>query len=453
MIHCGDMFDIIPTLATDSIDACVTDPPYGIGFMGKEWDTFKPGEESKRISPNRAIESDNPNLRGRARSPASSPSSVAYDYSANGLRAFQAWTERWARQVFRVLKPGGYLLVCGAPRAYHRMACGVEDAGFEIRDCLAWLYGQGFPKSLDVGEGLGTALKPAHEPIVLARKPFKGSVKANVEQHGTGALNIDACRIVFASDADKAAAFPGGKVTSHGSGSLAGPGAAQDATRCEFEAERNDLGRWPANVALDEYAASTLDQQSGESASGVSTKEHDAYQGESITGFLRGRSSPRNQHGDVGGASRFYYVAKPSREERDYGCEELRHRSAGEVTDRTDGSAGLNNPRAGAGRTGGGRNFHPTVKPVELMRWLVRLVTPPTGVVLDPFTGSGTTGIACRLESREFIGIEREAEYVEIARRRIDATAPLLAVAEVLVETKVVPEAQQIDLWGAEENR
>src|SRR5262245_52167454 len=195
MILRGDCVEVMQTIEPESIDAVVTDPPYGIGFMGKEWDTFKPGQEAKRIVVNKQIASDNPNLKGRTRGPASSPSAVEYDYSAKGLRQFQAWTEEWGREAFRVLKPGAYLVVCGAPRAYHRMACGLEDAGFEIRDCLAWLFGSGFPKSLNLGEGLGTALKPAHEPIVLARKPFKGSVKANVEQHGTGALNIDACRI------------------------------------------------------------------------------------------------------------------------------------------------------------------------------------------------------------------------------------------------------------------
>jgi site-specific DNA-methyltransferase (adenine-specific) len=200
LLH-GDCLDVLRSLEPDSIDACVTDPPYGIGFMGKEWDSFKPGKEQARVVVNRAIESDNPNLKGRTRGPASSPSAVEYDYSVKGLRAFQGWTEGWAAEVRRVLKPGGHLLVCGAPRSHHRMACGLEDAGFEIRDCLAWLFGQGFPKSLNLGDGLGTALKPAHEPIILARKPFKGTVAATVARYGTGALNIDACRLE--SDADQ----------------------------------------------------------------------------------------------------------------------------------------------------------------------------------------------------------------------------------------------------------
>src|SRR5581483_11187718 len=195
MIHHGDLFDVLPTLPEASIDACVTDPPYGISFMGKSWDNFSPAATAKRIVENKQIASDNPNLKGRTRGPASSPSAVEYDYTVKGLRGFQAWTADWSREVFRVLKPGAYLVVCGAPRSHHRMMCGLEDAGFVVRDCFAWLFASGFPKNKNLGEGRGTALKPAHEPIALAWKPFKGSIAANVATHGTGALNIDACRI------------------------------------------------------------------------------------------------------------------------------------------------------------------------------------------------------------------------------------------------------------------
>lgn len=190
-----------------------------------------------------------------------------------------------------------------------------------------------------------------------------------------------------------------------------------------------EAGRWPANVLLDEEAAAMLDEQTGVLHSG------DAHVlrrgGTTGRGMGYGSSAAGNvanaTYGDSGGASRFYYVAKPSRAERDMGCYDLPASTGGEATDRTDGSAGLENPRAGAGRTGGARNIHPTVKPVELMRWLVRLVSPPGGTVLDPFAGSGTTGMACVLESRAFIGIEREAQYVAIAKRRITAIAPLFA--------------------------
>lgn len=424
MIYHGDLFDVLPTLDAESIDACVTDPPYGIGFMGREWDTFKPSDVERRIRLHDRKTTKAPDqAHGRGvTSPSASASMVAgkdYDYSAAGLRRFQEWTEQWGREVFRVLKPGGYILSCGAPRAYHRMASGLEDAGFEVRDCLAWLFGSGFPKSLNLGEGLGTALKPAHEPIVLARKPFKGSVRANMEKHGTGALNIDACRL---------------EGTPRKTGNREGePNAERDySTRgsTNFAMKPgprggDEMGRWPANVCIDEIAAMVIDEQTGDLTSGfmpAGTKR----EGLGYHGGL-GNTVRNDTHGDSGGGSRFYYCAKPSREERDMGCYGLPARSGGEATDRTEGSAGLQNPRAGAGRTGGARNIHPTVKPVELMRWLVRLVTPPGGTVLDPFTGSGTTGIACAYEQRRFIGIERESEYVEIAKRRIAAAVPLFA--------------------------
>jgi len=170
-----------------------------------------------------------------------------------------------------------------------------------------------------------------------------------------------------------------------------------------------------------------LDEQSGELVSGSYSGERHTDKTRNVYGAFEGTKAEAPHDGSIGGASRFYYVAKPSREERDYGCGGLATRTAGECTDRQDGSAGLNNPRAGAGRTGGGLNFHPTVKPVELMRWLVKLVTPINGTCLDPFMGSGTTGMACRYEQRSFIGIEREAEYIAIAERRIGAVAPLFA--------------------------
>lgn len=420
----GDCIELLATLPADSIDACVTDPPYGIGFMGKEWDTFKP--ESVRTSAQMKQRKDpalleNQNIKGRKRSPAQSPSQVAYDYTLTGLRGFQAWTEQWAREMFRVLKPGAHIVVCGAPRAYHRMASGLEDAGFEIRDCLAWLFGSGFPKSLNLGEGLGTALKPAHEPIVLARKPFKSSVKTNVEKYGTGALNIDACRV------------EGEPWEPHDATGLARDKFFTKGPAPVVHKEPHDLGRWPANVVIDDLAAMVIDEQSGELHARGNVMPTKRQQSNGVWGahghsFGVGPDGPINP-GDSGGASRFYYCAKPSREERDMGCYALPERSGGEATARKDGSEGLNNPRAGAGRTGGARNYHPTVKPIELMRWLVKLVTPVNGTVIDPFLGSGTTGIACRYELRGFIGIEREVEYLEIARRRIASAVPLFGAS------------------------
>ena len=418
----GECLDALATLEPDSIDACVTDPPYGISFMGREWDTFTPATVEKMRTP-KAFGSDeaNPNLRGRTGWAGSA--AVAYDRSAAASLKFHAWTQQWAEAVWRVLKPGAHAVVCASPRMGHRVTCGLEDAGFEIRESLLWMYGSGFPKSLDVGkqlnrtsgaereiigtrkkidsfpfvpgqgetfntkslnitvpatdrahqwDGWGTALKPAYEPIILARKPLGDRTVAQcVAAFGTGALNIDGCRIDGAR-----------------------PG---------------DLGRWPPNVALDEMTAARLDAE--------------------------------------GGTSRFFYVAKASREERERVCEDLPRKTAGDATDRQDGSAGLNSPRAGAGRTHGARNVHPTVKPVALMRWLVRLVTPPGGLVLDPFAGSGITGLACITEQCRFLGIEREAEYVEIANARLHAEharfetgGPLFAeVAAETTEARVMP--------------
>lgn len=419
----GDCLDVLANLPAESIDACVTDPPYGIGFMGKEWDTFKPGSHKVGRGDQR-IASSNPNINGRSRSPAISPSQIEYDRSLSGQRGFQEWTECWAREVLRVLKPGGHIVVCGAPRSFHRMGVGLEDAGFEIRDCLSWLYGQGFPKSLNLGDGIGTALKPSWEPCVLGRKPFKGTVKANVEAHGTGALNIDACRI----ETDDSLYGGGYAPRKHGN-AWAETGGMNAAGRCAVGFVQPE-GRWPANVCLDEIAAMVLDEQAGELTSGANPTRRSSDKFRGIYQEFKGQEECEAARGlDIGGASRFYYVAKPSREERDMGCYDLPARSGGEATDRADGSAGLG-PRAGAGRNGGARNIHPTVKPVALMRWLVRLVTPVNGVVIDPFLGSGTTGMASRYEQRRFIGIEREAEYLELSERRIRSAAPLFGVSD-----------------------
>lgn len=359
---------VLATLPEASIDACVTDPPYELGFMGKAWDR----------------------------------SGIAFDPTF------------WA-EVLRVLKPGAHLLACGGTRTYHRMGSAIEDAGFDVRDCLAWLYGSGFPKSLNLGEGLGTALKPAYEPIVMARKPLKGTVKGNVERFGTGALNVDACRI--GDEGGTAGATKGEAVVNCYGKNLNG----------SFGKVVPGLGRWPSNVTLDEYAALVLDEQSGDCKAGGSLNGTEPSRPAKNTYGEYNDQREWDSYADNGGASRFFYVAKPSREERDFGCDGLQARSGGEVTERTDGSAGLNSPRAGSGRTGGSRNFHPTVKPVELMRWLVRLVTPVDGVVLDPFLGSGTTGMAAKYEQRRFIGIEREPDYLAIAERRIAAVTPLFA--------------------------
>jgi site-specific DNA-methyltransferase (adenine-specific) len=410
VIHHGDLFVVLPTLEADSIDACVTDPPYGLGFMAKEWDV--PGGIGA-FPMRRRVETDAVNTGasrqgGRQRSGNDSAKRQKRD-----AQAFEAEAERWAIEVLRVLKPGAHLVAFGGTRTFHRLAAGIEDAGFEIRDCLSWLHGQGFPKSLNVGDGRGTALKPAWEPIILARKPTKGTVAQTVARYGTGAIHVDACRI---EGPKRNAGYVEEGATVQGRSVFGNTKHVNIDT---------SLGRWPANVLLDEQAAQLLDEQTGDLGPSTGWRIGNAGGG-MVQNLPVGRFAAGDPgFGDRGGASRFFYVAKPSREERDYGCHDLTAKSGGEATDRTDGSAGVNSPRAGAGRTGGSRNIHPTVKPVELMRWLVRLVTPPDGIVLDPFTGSGTTGMACRYEHRRFIGIEREADYVAIAELRIAAVAPL----------------------------
>ena len=394
----GDCLDVLATLAPESVDACVTDPPYGISFMGREWDTFNPATVEQMRTP-KAFGADeaNPNLRGRTGWAGSA--AIAYDRSAAASLKFQAWTQQWAEAVWRVLKPGAHAVVCASPRMDHRVRCGLEDAGFEIRDVVLWLYGQGFPKSMNLPSGLGTALKPAYEPVILARKALGGRTVAQcVAVFGTGALNIDGCRLEGAKGEGHWSGDDGSDATSR-------PGYAGGFSR---GGARSDLGRWPPNVALDEEAAARLDAE--------------------------------------GGTSRFFYCPKASRDERERGCEDLPRKTAGDATDRQDGSAGLNSPRAGASRTHGARNVHPTVKPVALMRWLVRLVTPPSGLVIDPFAGSGTTGIACVQEQMRFLGIEREAEYVQIAEARIGAAheryetgGPLFAALDTPDALRLVP--------------
>lgn len=373
-LRCGDSREVLKGLSGESVDALVTDPPAGISFMGKTWDHDHGGREG--------------------------------------------WIEIMAsifEECLRVLKPGAHGLVWALPRTSHWTATALEDAGFEIRDRVSHLFGTGFPKSLNLSGGLGTALKPACEDWWLVRKPLEGTVAANVAAHGTGALNIDATRIA-------------GDVPQVTQGINSG-GAGFRIAKQTQESNPHPSGRWPANVTLDEEAAALLDEQSGERpgfggfAEGAERKASRGLGG--YSGDFPDRLTSVG-YGDTGGASRFFYVAKPDRAERDIGCEDLAPASGGEATARVDGTAGLQNPRAGAGRNGGARNIHPTVKSVDLMRWLCRLITPKGGLVLDPFMGSGSTGVACSREGLRFIGIERERAYFEIAKRRICGDAPLL---------------------------
>jgi site-specific DNA-methyltransferase (adenine-specific) len=307
--------------------------------------------------------------------------------------AFQDWTREWAEAAFRVLKPGGRLLAFGGTRTHHRLYAGIEDAGFTIEDSIAWLFGSGFPKHR-------SKLKPAYEPICVARK---GPVSE---------LNIEDCRINPGESVPGGGGLRGGAATRH-------EGYVRPSHLTAIASHEHTAGRWPANVMLDEEAARLLDEQSGTLTTGGGPRN--APKATGVFGAFAGNDDPRGFEANSGGASRFFYVAKASRAERNAGLEGQPRRNGGSTVD------GFTEDRArGQDRNRPVENHHPTVKPVDLMRYLVRLVTPTDGVVLDPFMGSGTTGVACVLEARRFIGCELDPEYAEIARRRIANTPPSL---------------------------
>lgn len=374
-LHHGDCLEVLKDLESESVHSVVTDPPYGLKFMGKKWDHSVPSVE--------------------------------------------VWKE-----CLRVLKPGGHLLCFAGTRTHHRMACNIEDAGFDIRDMIAWLYGSGFPRSMDVSkaidkeagaerekvktpakkgigsantvggdsrgesrpwiakaveigfhehdgpvpvtpeaqqwQGWGTALKPALEPITMARKPFKGTVADNVLAHGTGAINVDGCRVLDGSETGGARPEYVANMANQVYGKAMGGGAWE-----------NTSGRWPANLI------------------------HDGLQEQ---------------------WARYFYCPKASKRDRDEGCEDLPKKSSFENTDGCNLEKGKVRAKFTGAPVG---NHHPTVKPTDLMAYLCRLVTPPGGVILDPFMGSGSTGKAAVLQGFRFVGIEREAEYLDIARARI----------------------------------
>lgn len=344
-LHHGDCIESMRGMADASVDAIVTDPPYELGFMGKAWDS----------------------------------TGIAYN------------VEVW-REALRVLKPGGHLLAFGGSRTYHRLAAAVEDAGFEIRDQIMWIYGSGFPKSHNLDgawSGWGTALKPAHEPICVARKPLSGTVAANVLAHGTGALNIDGCRV---ATGESTARVQRGTTNAWEGGAFSG----------EVNTG-SDAGRWPANVIHDgseevlqafpdapgQLAAVSTTAPSPKTSNvyGAMRRDGEASADSENHGTVGFKMRPGARRLDAGSAARFFYCAKASKSDR------------------------------------GASNTHPTVKPTDLMRYLCRLVTPLGGVVLDPFMGSGSTGKAAVLEGFRFIGCELSAEYIEIARARIQHAA------------------------------
>lgn len=409
----GDCVALLATVPEASVDAVVCDPPYGLEFMGNEWDkldTRQPDDETFHRS------GAGPFDRAKVRH-ASAPS-----YGGSAGQEMEAWHLRWAREAFRALKPGGHLLAFGGPRTYHRLASAVEDAGFEIRDSVMWLFASGFPKSRDVGAdtaeaaGWGTALKPAHEPILMARKPLVGTVAANFLEHGTGAVNVAATRIEHAGAADLAASKaknPGREdlVTSE----VYGAGRPQQSV--------NDAGRWPSNLVLSHAEecgdscvagcpAGALDEASGERPGGGYPRARGAN---SVFNPTSGGSDGPRDMGDTGGASRFFFTGKTSRSEREAGLDESfepqpLNWSSEEQSPGTFQSDGTEKSS---------RNPHPTVKPIDLMRWLALLVTPAGGLVLDPFCGSGSTGCAAVLEGFDFVGFDLSAEFVRVSRARI----------------------------------
>lgn len=357
----ADCLDALPRIAEGSVDAVITDPPYGIGFEGMAWD----GRQIRKAAQRDLRVRERLGTPGRTGggSAFGSPASYAgsYDLTSKGMLAFEAFNAAWAAECLRVLKPGGHIAIFGYPRTFHRLTAGVEQAGFEIRDVLMWLHGQGFPKSQNLqgdGAGWGTALKPAYEPILLARRLLHGSTQQNHEAHGTGAMHIDACR------------QPAEQQRCPAEGRTRTPKAA------------GGKGRWPANVLL---SHSETCQQ--------------------------GRCHADCPAAMLGDRQRFFYTAKTSRAERDAGCRQLPR-----TTIQTF-KIGQENERQCEQRPVA--NIHPTVKPIALMRWLTRLLTPEGGLVLDPFTGSGSTGAAAILEGARFHGIEREEIYLPIARARI----------------------------------
>lgn len=386
------MLDVLAALPSESVDSIVTDPPYGLT------------NNKKGGTGTASLNLDSP--AGRSRVTTGGFMGCEWDAVVPGPTFW--------RSCLRVAKPGAYLVAFGGPRTAHRLACAIEDAGWEIRDCLMWLYGTGFPKSHNLRDewaGWGTALKPAWEPIYLCRKSFKRSVAGNVLEHRTGALNIDGCRI--ASGADHAAKCA--SVVGLDSG-------RSDCVYGEWTGSRTDshspLGRWPANLLLDEEAAALLDAQTGElqGRGNVTPTKRPAYAASSYQAPM-GYGGVELSRGDIGGASRFFYTAKASRTEREAGLDRFEPRIVNDGRDTP-----IDNPyqRGDTLR----KNTHPTVKPLALMRWLVRLVTPPNGLVLDPFAGSGTTGIAAVLERFRFLGVERLSEYAELARARIASVDP-----------------------------
>lgn len=359
-LYLGDCLEVMKEMADCSVDSIVTDPPYELGFMGKAWDN----------------------------------TGIAYN------------VDMW-KECLRVLKPGGHLLSFGGSRTYHRMACAIEDAGFEVRDMIEWVYGSGFPKSFNLGNGLGTALKPAHEPICLARKPIaENTIADNVLKHGTGGINVDGCRVEFGNENDSRVGTIDRQTGAMGKAAF-GAKTGADISISTYK----DGGRFPANLIHD--GSDEVLEIFPNSKSTANVRNNKKGKNCCMSGGNLGHIS--FGHNDDGSAARFYYCAKPSKAERNAGCEGL---PQGEppASARSKAAEGRENA-LGSPRT----NHHPTVKPKALMQYLCRLITPNGGTVLEPFAGSGTTLCAAVREGFHYIGIEMQADYIEIAAKRIDS--------------------------------
>jgi site-specific DNA-methyltransferase (adenine-specific) len=392
-IHTGDAFDVLPDLPDESMHACVTDPPYGLNFMSRGWDDFEPKE-------------------------------------------YQKWCEQWAREVKGVLKPGGHMLAFSGNRTHHRLFTGVEDAGFEIRDTLTWHYGSGFPKASDISktidkradaerevigeneyhgresterdkygeyagdkrmdtapatdaakqwDGFKTGLKPATEYVVVARKPFDGATVDCVQRHGTGALNIDGTRIDSGERPDRSHDYSSDRQNMHheydDTSTLGGKCSATGTTT---------EGRYPSNVVFDETEAERLDREVGELGESSSETRKNGSHSNVYGDKIDANAGGSYGYEGSGGPSRYFYTSKATKAERTL-----------------DGKIG---------------NAHPTVKPADLMEWLVKLVTAEGQTVLDPFTGSGTTCRAAKDLGRRFVGIEKQAKWADVARVRAGLT-------------------------------
>lgn len=507
----GDCLDKLKELEDNSVDSVVTDPPYGIAFMNKEWDNPKKLQEQQKKDKKLAIK--------RGKIPASFSPFPGQGWKGKKEAVwFQEWTEDWARECMRVLKPGGHLISFCAPRMYHRMTVGIEDAGFEIRDQLMWVFGSGFPKSHNVGnsidklngagnrghaissgnrfhpttgkprpngekldkyeartqegkgwEGWGTALKPAHEPIVMARKPLsEKTVARNVLEWGTGGINIDGCRIGY-EDTPNPATNPKYRKEQNYKMPEKGQESKGAVSFTSSNNEVNTQGRFPANFIIECTCENPIEGDKGEikyssgSRDSVNLTHEWGYKDiqrtnytdtgvihtdpncpcrilDEQSGNIKGgkpmppfQGKPKNDinftsgvkeinrigYNDSGGASRFFYCPKAQKKDRNEGLEHLEKKQNifnGKSDKPSKDMKGVEKKFTTQPKS----NFHPTVKPTDLMTYLVRLVTPKGGLVLDPFMGSGSTGKAAVREGFDFIGIEREDEYMEIAKTRIE---------------------------------